>query len=126
MSSTLISEPLSAERLYNMDQLKDLAAGNKEFLVSLASIFLKTIPSNSTDLVLAASSGNWDMTHKLAHKLKSTIDSMNIVSIKTDIRILELDAKNKKNLDSLLGLSTKVNAVIQKVAQQVQVDYNLS
>ena len=95
-TDTLVPTAIS-EKLYDMAQLEAIAAGSKEFLVTLAKIFLQTIPANSSEMVLCAKSGNWDMTSKLAHKLKSTIDSMNMYSIKTIIRTIELDAKNKKN-----------------------------
>ena len=51
---------------------------------------------------------------------------MNMLSIKTDIRTIEVDAKNKKNIESLSTLVNKVNKVIQKVALQLRADYNIS
>ncbi len=121
-----VIEPNNTEKLYDMAQLEEIAAGNQDFIISLANIFLQTIPDNSIDMVGAANAGNWDMTSKLAHKLKSTIDSMNMLSIKTDIRTIELDAKNKKNIESIPTLVNKVNKVIQKVALQLRADYNIS
>ncbi len=123
---SLIIEPADTEKLYDMAQLEEIAAGNQDFIISLANIFLQTIPENSNDMVEAAKAGNWDMTSKLAHKLKSTIDSMNMLSIKTDVRTIELDAKNKKNIESLPTLVNKVNKVIQKVAIQLRADYNIA
>lgn len=125
MDSRII-KPADTEKLYDMAQLEEIAAGNQDFIISLANIFLQTIPENSNDMVASAKSGNWDMTSKLAHKLKSTIDSMNMLSIKTDIRTIELDAKNKKNIESLPTLVEKVNRVIQQVALQLRADYNLT
>lgn len=125
MNTFTLEEPVMATKLYDMAQLEAMAAGSNEFLISLSRIFLQTIPANSTEMVQYAKAGNWDMTSKLAHKLKSTIDGMNMHSIKTIIRTIELDAKNKKNTDSLYSLALKVDKVIQTVAEQLKQDYNL-
>ena len=125
MNTDTLEQPIIAEKLYDMAQLEAMASGSQEFLISLSKIFLQTIPPNSSDMVQYAKSGNWDMTSKLAHKLKSTIDGMNINSIKTIIRTIELDAKNKKNTDTLYSLTFKVDKVIQTVAEQLKQAYDL-
>ena len=125
MHTDTLVQPAISEKLYDMAQLEAIAAGSKEFLVTLAKIFLQTIPSNSSEMVLCAKSGNWDMTYKLAHKLKSTIDSMNMYSIKTIIRTIELDAKNKKNTESIYNLTQKVDNVIQQVGEQLKAEYSI-
>lgn len=125
MNSDTLVQPVITEKLYDMAQLEAIAAGSKEFLVTLAKIFLQTIPVNSSEMVQCAKSGNWDMTSKLAHKLKSTIDSMNIYSIKTIIRTIELDAKNKKNTESIYKLTQKVDNIIQQVVDQLKAEYSI-
>src|SRR4051812_24442617 len=99
---------IEAEELYNFKQLEEIAVGNPEFIRSLAKIFLNTIPSDSAALVAASQTGDWSMVSKLAHKLKSTIDSMNMDCLRSDIRTLEMDAKNKINTSSLIKLALKV------------------
>lgn len=113
------------EKLYNFDLLEELASGNKEFLVALAQIFLDTIPSTSHQLVEASKKGDWLQVSKLAHKLKSTIDTMNMEKIKYDIRTIEEDAKTKINLDLLSRLVVKVDEVIKSVAIMVKAEFNL-
>ena len=91
-----------------------------EFIKSLAAIFIKTSPYDSGEMLEATNTGDWQKVSKYAHKLKSTVDSMNIVSIKSDIRILELDAKHKTNTEALPQLAIKVDHVINEVAKQVK------
>lgn len=112
-------------QLYDFKQLEEIAPGNKEFFTALAQLYLDTIPQNSNEMVEAAKVGDWLLVSKLAHKLKSTVDSMNIQSISKDIRTLEFDGKNKVNTNALPGLSIKVNAVILKVAEQIKLEFNL-
>lgn len=114
-----------SEKLYDFKLLEEIAAGNTDFLISLAKIFLATIPENSRDMVAAANSGNWDLVSKLAHKLKSTVDSMSIGSVSQDIRTLEMDAKTKVNTEALTKMAVRVDKVLQTVAVQLTAEFGL-
>ena len=114
-----------AEPLYDMKQLEEIAGGNRDFLSALAKIYLDTIPSASKEMVEATKVGEWDKASKLAHKLKSTVDNLNMRSIQTDIRSIELDAKNKANTEVLKRLALKVDSVIGKVAEQLKEEFAL-
>lgn len=113
------------EKLYSLRQLEEIAAGSQEFLVSLAEIFITSIPVNSKELLKASEAGDWLHVSKLAHKMKSTIDSMDIVSIQADIRMIETDAKNKVNTESVKKMAIKVDDVINKVAAQLKDEFGL-
>lgn len=113
------------EKLYDLTELEKMVGGNTEFLASLASIYLDTVPLNSKEMMQAAASGDWLAVSKLAHKMKPTIDSMNIVSITADIRTLETKAGNKTDTDKLKNLAVKVDRVINAVAEQLKDEYNL-
>lgn len=114
-----------AENLYDLKQLEEMAAGDNDFLTALAQIYLDTIPATSTEMVAASKAGEWDKASKLAHKLKSTIDSLNMHLIINDIRSIEVDAKNKVNTEAIKMLAIKVDTVIKKVAGQLKADFSL-
>lgn len=114
-----------AEKLYDLNQLEEIAAGNNDFLTALAQIYLNTIPGTSAEMVEASQAGEWDKSSKLAHKLKSTVDSLNVHSIVKDIRSIEVDGKNKVNTENLKTLAIKVDTVINKVAEQIKRDFSL-
>jgi CheY-like chemotaxis protein/HPt (histidine-containing phosphotransfer) domain-containing protein len=111
--------------LYDLKQLEEIAGGNRDFLTALAQIFLDTIPATSSEMVEATKAGEWDKASKLAHKLKSTVDSLNIHLITTDVRLIEIDAKNKVNTETIKKLALKVDTVIKKVAGQLREDFSL-
>ncbi len=113
------------EKLYSLRQLEEIAAGSQEFIVSLSNIYISSIPGISRELVKASESGDWPMVSKLAHKLKSTIDSMDMISIQTDIRMIEADAKNKVNTEAIKKLAVKVDNVLNTVAEQLKEKFNL-
>jgi len=115
----------TAEKLYDLKQLEEIAAGNNDFLTALARIYLNTIPDTSAEMVEAAHAGEWLKASKLAHKLKSTIDSLNVHSIAKEIRAIEVDGKNKVNTENIRILAVKVDTVINKVAEQLKKDFSL-
>jgi CheY-like chemotaxis protein len=118
-------EEAQIEKLYDLKQVEELAAGNKDFILTLINIFLEATPQDSAGLVEACECKNWDKVSKLAHKLKSTVDMLNMTSIKTDIRTIELDAKKEINLDNIRRLVQKVDKIIQTTAQQLKEEFSL-
>jgi CheY-like chemotaxis protein len=118
-----LSEEVQLEKLYDLKQVEELAAGNKDFILTLINIFLEATPQDSAALVEACEAKNWDRVSKLAHKLKSTVDMLNMSSIKTDIRTIELDAKKGINLDNIKRLVPKVDKIIQATAQQLKQEF---
>lgn len=115
----------STEKMYNLVQVYELVQGNEEFVKNLAQIYLDTIPSTAKEMVQEIEKQNWGMASKLAHKLKSTIDTMQIASIKEDIRAIEFNGKNATNTDSLLELGKNVERVINEVAVQLKEEFSL-
>ncbi len=125
MQCTVEVETQVTEKLYDLNHLKEVLGGNAEFLSSLAGIYLITIPVNSKEMIQASMEEDWLMVSKLAHKIKPTIDSMNIKSILSDIRTLESDAKNQVNTHTLGKIAVKVDTVINTVAQQLKYEFDL-
>lgn len=118
ISSVIYPDP--SVKLYNLSLLNEIARGNDEFLLSLAKIFIETIPSTSTQLKEACMHEEWNSASKLAHKLKSTIDSLQITSIKEDVRFIELNAMKLEHLSELSEIADKIEWVINKVALQLK------
>ena len=117
--------PVPAPTLYSLQNIHDLARGNQEFVVTLMKIFLDTIPADSKAMVQAANEKKWDVASALAHKLKSTIDTLQVVSIKEIVRTIEYDGKRNINTAALPALIQKVDAAIQIIAEDIRAEYKL-
>ncbi|MFY7651593.1 MAG: hypothetical protein ACOVQE_02775, partial [Chitinophagaceae bacterium] len=68
---------------------------------------------------------DWDLTGKMAHRMKPSIDGMGIYALKEVIRTIERNAKEKNNVSAIPGLFEKVNNHLQKVLEQLKIDFNL-
>ncbi len=110
---------------YNLSQVYELVQHNEEFVISLVQIFIDTIPDLSNELLIETNNSNWDKAFKLAHKLKSTIDTMQIASIKEDIRVIELNGKNETETEKIPPLARKIKSVIDEVTIQLKEEFNL-
>ncbi len=120
-----MAQTAPTEKLYDLSLVSELARGNQEFIMNLAKIFIDTVPPTAKEMTEACHQKKWDQVGKLAHKLKSTIDTMNISSLKDDIRIIEKNGKDQKNLPDIPGLVEKADLVIKKVAEQLKDEFKL-
>ena len=116
-SAEIISK---AGKLYDYSFFENMGSVNAEFISNIKSIFIQTIPPTSEQLVKDCEAGAWDAAAKSAHKLKSSIDTLNIECLKKRVRYIEQSAKDLVDLDSLLSESLIVNDVIGIIVTQME------
>jgi CheY-like chemotaxis protein/HPt (histidine-containing phosphotransfer) domain-containing protein len=107
-------------QLYDLSMIQSMSGGDEGFLKKMIRLFIETVPQNVKELTAAVSAENWEQTSKMAHKLKSTVDSMGIKSIRDDIRLVESNAKQQKDLAEIPNLVHKIEAVIHDCIEQLQ------
>lgn len=111
---------IPGKSLYNLSTIRDISGGDEDFVRRMIELFIETVPPNLKDLNVSLDNENWEMVSKTAHKLKSTVDSMGIIAIKEDIRIVELNAKKKESLTNIPEHIRKINAVIEACIRQLE------
>ena len=79
--------------IYDLSLIRSVSGGDPAFIKKMILLFIETVPQNVKELVDATGAKNWEQVSKMAHKLKSTVDSMGIKSIHADIRKIESNAK---------------------------------
>jgi HPt (histidine-containing phosphotransfer) domain-containing protein len=102
-----------------------IAGGDPGFIKKMVQIFLDTMPPSIEQLKSELQQQNYDALSKLAHKMKSTIDSMGIARLKDVIRTIEANGKQKQNLDVIPALVSQVEEVLTECIQQLKRDYSL-
>ncbi len=112
-------------KLYDLSMVEIISGGDRSFVVKMLQLFLDTIPVSLKEIRSAADSGEWLALSKLAHKLKSTIDSMGIIELKQDIRFIETHGKAGHHLGEMPALVDKVVNVMEQVMQHVRKDHSL-
>ncbi|HET6989902.1 MAG TPA: Hpt domain-containing protein, partial [Bacteroidia bacterium] len=108
--------------LYDLTMIQSVSGGDDAFIKKMIRLFIQTVPQNVKELVDATHNGNWEQVAKMAHKLKSTIDSMGIRSIHDVIRTIEMHAKNRDQLDRIPELVKQVESVVATCISQLQLE----
>jgi hypothetical protein len=107
-------------KIYDLSMIISVSGGSSEFIQKMVSLFIETVPVNVQDLKRFAADKDWEQTAKIAHKLKSTIDSMGIRSLHQCIREIESYAKQKAELDGIPAKIEVVEAVIGQCVLQLR------
>ena len=84
----------------------------------IVSIFLETMPESLENLIKMAQEKNYEQMSKTAHKMKSSIDSMGIHSLKDTIR--ELETSNNGNIEHTEMLLKKVTTTLKEAFIQLK------
>jgi CheY-like chemotaxis protein/HPt (histidine-containing phosphotransfer) domain-containing protein len=114
----------SENKLYDLTMIQSVSGGDKAFIKKMILLFIETVPQNVQELVDATEKTNWELVSKMAHKLKSTIDSMGIRSIRDQIRSVELNAKNQEKLELIPNTVKQIESVVSTCIQQLRKEVN--
>ncbi|MCW3123435.1 MAG: domain S-box protein [Flavipsychrobacter sp.] len=83
--------PEHTEKLYDLSLINTIGKDDAVFTKKIVGIFLETMPQSLAALIKALEEENYEQVAKVAHKMKSNIDSMGIHPLKDVIRELEAD-----------------------------------
>lgn len=108
-----------SSRLYDLSGLQEIHQNDESFIRIIKDAFINHTPSDANKMLNACNSGDWAQVGFLAHKLKSSIDILKIMSIRDDIRTIEVNAKKLVQLTELPELIQKVNIVVTMTAKQM-------
>ena len=111
--------------LYDLSMVRSVSGGDEGFIKKMVQLFIETVPPGLTDLQEAHRAGEWQRMGKIAHKLKSTVDSMGITVLKDDIRRIESNGKHEKDTDTLAPVVKRVTDTIDKCILQLKTDFSL-
>jgi CheY-like chemotaxis protein/HPt (histidine-containing phosphotransfer) domain-containing protein len=116
-----IHEPASSpdNKLYDLTMIRSVSGGDEAFIKKMILLFIETVPQNVQDLVNASGQKNWEQVSKMAHKLKSTIDSMGIRTLHDQIRAVEMNAKNQEHLEGIPDSVRQIESVVAVCIRQL-------
>lgn len=107
-------------RLYNLCKLKDIARGNEAFIDKMIQIFIQQGPESVKEIIDAHSARDYQKVNKTAHRLKTSINTMGIQSIREDIQTIELATEEDQKAEGFGAVISKLDAVISEVVHHLQ------
>lgn len=115
---------ISSVPLYDLSMIESISGGDQQFIKQMVKLFLDNMPQNIEILKRAVEDEDWEQMWKTAHKMKSTIDSLNIVELKQEIRTIELSGKKLEGLELIPSLVHKVEKVLNDCMDDLQKKYD--
>jgi len=122
-SNEFVPDPDNA--LYDLTLVKAISGGDEDFVKSMIHLFLETVPAILDQMQASCDEKNWELTGKLAHKLKSTIDSLNIYQLQDLIRRIENDGKKGEHLDQIPASVRQLKKGMNDCIRQVKSDFKI-
>jgi PAS domain S-box-containing protein len=116
----LIVTPAAVTALYNLSALEEIGRGNKDFVSKMLNLFILQAPLSVQEIKKAFAANDREQLKKVAHRFKPSIDNLNIISIKREIREIEALATGTNRSAELEPLISKVEQVIMQVVEQLK------
>ncbi len=120
--STVKTRNAPSSALYNLSFLEDVSRGNRHLLQQMIHVFVEQAPAAVSQLKDAYNNHNFTEIYAIAHRIKPDIDNLNIVSLKEDIRQIEVFAEQKRNGAVLKNLIINLDDTIAQVVRELKVN----
>ncbi len=95
----------------NLDYLKEISNGSKEFMAEMLGLFLKQTPETISILESSLREKDWVALRNIAHKMKPSIAFMGLKEIEQEVKLLEEYAGSGTHLEEIPALVAKVKSV---------------
>ena len=102
------------EKLFDLEGLRKLSRGNEAFVIKMVNIFIRTAPESVTEMRSAFDCSEIEKIKSIAHRLKPSIDSLCISSMKAKIREIE-SFPDHATAAELKGLIDEADQIISSV-----------
>jgi len=123
ISSKAINPVLPTLPLYDLSKLRDISRGNETFVKKMVDMFCDQTPQMITEMIAAYQQGNLEQLGAIAHKLKPSIDNLNITSLKQLIRDIENISRDEPGNSSLSDLLNNVENIIINVVKTMKQEF---
>jgi PAS domain S-box-containing protein len=111
------------EKLYNNQMLSQMMKGNTTQIQQMESLFMKQSEDAIRQFNELLSNQNWKQIGLLAHKIKASIDMLQIVPLKQPIRQLEALGKQEQESPEIADLIELTNEILLKVCEEIQMSH---
>lgn len=116
---------MDSEKLYDLTLINQVAKGNIALQEKLCRTFITSASESLAELQTATTSGNIESIHKAAHKLKSTIEAMNVRDATTLVKLIEKSARLQVNTEAIPDMVQQTAGIIHDTITQLKNDLNL-
>lgn len=109
---------------YNLDEVKEMAGGDDEFMLVVVQTFLEEIPPDVVAMNEAIGNDNPGLAYQYAHKMKPNLQLFGL-ELMDQIRVIEAWSKEGKRKDEVPAASEKITQKVDKTVIELKNDFGL-
>lgn len=106
--------------LYSTAGLEASCGNDPAFIKQIVEMSAAQMLELSEQITNFTAKKDWPNVYFHAHKLKASIDLLEVVSLKEEIRALEKNAKHEVNIDEILSQAKHVAKVVEECVKQMK------
>jgi hypothetical protein len=109
---------------YNLEYLEELAAGDKEFLLSMVSDFIEQTPDTLTQIAEAISTTDHAQIYQLVHRFIPTLEFMGVSELVRKFRDIEQYAKATSEINIIKACFEQARTDVFAIIEKLKQDFN--
>jgi HPt (histidine-containing phosphotransfer) domain-containing protein len=112
-------------KTYNITKLSEICMGDEVFISQMIQTFVTQINKDLPIIQSAIDIKNWDTVHKITHKIKPSIDMLDIASAKPLIKEIVEKTRNLStiNTEELTKTFYILKESLQETIREMTIDY---
>ena len=110
----------------NFEKLIELSDGDMDFIHETISTILESLPEDLEIFDAAVKESNWKEVGRTAHKIRPTIELLEMTEVQSIAKLIEMYGKNSANLDQLPEMSKYLSEYLKgKIVELKEILDNL-
>ncbi len=109
---------------YNLDEVREMAGGDEEFMLVVVQTFLEEIPPDVEAMNEAIGNDNASLAYQYAHKMKPNLQLFGL-ELMEQIQVIEAWSKQGKRKDEVPQAAQKISEKVDVAAAELKQDFDL-
>ena len=113
LTTNILNATFSMENIYNLQKLKEQTFGNDDFVKKMVELFCEVASETTSNMEKALLENNKVLIKSYAHKIKPSIDALEVNELKTIVREIETypDTKAPEFLEKVAVFTKRLNEI---------------
>jgi PAS domain S-box-containing protein len=119
-------ESLQTDKHYNLSSLYNLSKGNTEFVTKMITIFVEQTTDSLNKITTAINLNNFVEASRLIHKIRPSVESLEITTIIKELKHLEKITKETSDKEQISALFYTIKEILdQAIVQLTENELNI-
>ena len=111
------------ESLYNLNSLRSISGGDETFIHKMLALFIKQLNEFILEVPQLFSEKKYVEVAAEAHKLKSSLKTLQVKNVLEEVLLLENNCKAEKDLESVSLLIQEINKKLIHISVTLSKDF---